>query len=279
MAAEEEARKMNEAMRWYVVDIETEGIGLGEASDEAMDRLREAIDRRTAKGVSADAPEAEILAELDPSRIWAPVIAWGGIAGGPSVRASVYAASDDEAADLARRAFSEALEEAGLGSRAVARINVMTEEYQDAWLEQEPEELVGVAEIAETLGVSRQRVSELKGRRGFPRPVAELAAGPVWRLSSLQRFIAQWPRLPGRPGSVDERWERLRALAPRSGDEEVVGARALTDREKEVLALIGSGRSMTEVARALGVQPKTVKAHVRALLAKTVSDPARSTAG
>lgn len=43
---------------------------------------------------------------------------------------------------------------------------------------------------------------------------------------------------------------------------------SLTPREREVLALIAGGRSNREIARALGVSEKTVKAHVSSVLGK-----------
>jgi DNA-binding NarL/FixJ family response regulator len=48
----------------------------------------------------------------------------------------------------------------------------------------------------------------------------------------------------------------------------VGGLDALTSREREVLAEIAKGRSNREIARALTVSEKTVKAHVSAVLAK-----------
>jgi len=48
----------------------------------------------------------------------------------------------------------------------------------------------------------------------------------------------------------------------------VTGLDALTSREREVLAEIAKGRSNREIARALGVAEKTVKAHVSSVLAK-----------
>ena len=47
-----------------------------------------------------------------------------------------------------------------------------------------------------------------------------------------------------------------------------VGLDALTSREREVLAELTKGRSNREIARALGVSEKTVKAHVSSVLAK-----------
>lgn len=48
--------------------------------------------------------------------------------------------------------------------------------------------LVGAAEIAEMLGVSRQRVTQLTGRADFPEPVARLAMGKVWRLEDVEEW-------------------------------------------------------------------------------------------
>ncbi len=46
------------------------------------------------------------------------------------------------------------------------------------------------------------------------------------------------------------------------------GIDALTSREREVLAELAQGRSNREIARALGIAEKTVKAHVSSVLAK-----------
>jgi hypothetical protein len=58
---------------------------------------------------------------------------------------------------------------------------------------------VGVAELAELLSVSKQRASELARKSDFPRPVSQLASGPIWRLSAILRYSRQWRRQPGRP--------------------------------------------------------------------------------
>ncbi len=263
------------ADNWYIVDIETEGSGLEEASDEAIERLSDALykralehqgfrDKKSQDIIGAVLPEGEFL-------FVAPVVSWGGVGGGPSVRVSVLASNELEAAERAKEVFEDCLDEAGLAPRAIARVDVMTESYQDSWLAQEPEELVGVAEIASILGVSRQRVSELRGRRGFPNPVADLASGPVWRLSSLQRFITDWPRRPGRPNTRKARLEELEQLAEAASSDDVdtvIGGRGLTLRERDVLALVAAGRSLEEIADRLGVKDKTLDSHLRSMVAK-----------
>lgn len=55
-------------------------------------------------------------------------------------------------------------------------------------------DLMGNAEVAALLGVSRQRVLQLAQSPAFPKPVAELAAGKIW----LRAEVEQWARETGR---------------------------------------------------------------------------------
>jgi hypothetical protein len=59
--------------------------------------------------------------------------------------------------------------------------------------------ILGIAELAELLDVSKQRASQVARTQNFPEPYAELASGPVWFLPHVQRFIDEWERQPGRP--------------------------------------------------------------------------------
>lgn len=59
--------------------------------------------------------------------------------------------------------------------------------------------LVGVAEAARILEVTKQRVSQLMDSANFPRPAAILAATPVWLEGSIRAFKSSWDRKPGRP--------------------------------------------------------------------------------
>lgn len=49
-------------------------------------------------------------------------------------------------------------------------------------------DLVSVFEVAQILGVSRQRVYQLIARGGFPEPVATLAVGRIWTREDIERW-------------------------------------------------------------------------------------------
>lgn len=60
--------------------------------------------------------------------------------------------------------------------------------------------VLGIAEVANRLDVSKQRTTELaRSHRLFPRPLAELASGPVWTAWQIGSFQRSWTRKPGRP--------------------------------------------------------------------------------
>lgn len=58
-------------------------------------------------------------------------------------------------------------------------------------------DLLGTAEIAALLGVSRQRVLVLAKREDFPRPLAVLSMGNVWRGREIRDWAAEH-----RPGTA-----------------------------------------------------------------------------
>lgn len=57
-----------------------------------------------------------------------------------------------------------------------------------------PEHLMGIAEIAELLGVSRTRIHQLRTEGVLLEPYDSLAMGPVW----LRADVEQWARETGR---------------------------------------------------------------------------------
>lgn len=170
------------------IHIDTWGPGINAYAEDAlsdlMSDLHEALERLGAQGT---------------------ITSMGGLAGGPAASFELGGSVDAGPAVLGRmleRAcsiFLEACDEVGLEHGGIASLDLQTIRYLDLSLEQPAETFAGAAEVAELFGVSRQRVHELRRKRGFPAPAAELASGPVWRVSTLQRFLAEWERKPGRP--------------------------------------------------------------------------------
>ncbi|MCX4554258.1 AlpA family transcriptional regulator [Streptomyces sp. NBC_01500] len=64
-----------------------------------------------------------------------------------------------------------------------------------------PAEHVGVTEIGEMLGVSRQRANKLVARPDFPAPVAQTKAGRAWERAAVEKWETGWDRhnVGGRP--------------------------------------------------------------------------------
>lgn len=111
------------------------------------------------------------------------------------VSLSLEATSPLEAAEKGTKVFLGALKRPA----RLEAVEVKAVEDLDKELERPNyPRLVGVAEVASLLGVSRQRVSELARADYFPAPLAQLAAGPVWDRVSLTHFLETWERTPRR---------------------------------------------------------------------------------
>ena len=167
------------------IEIETWGVGVDAYPIDLLERLPGVIAECGGHGAS---------------------VSIGGLTGGIGASFGVAA---EEGAALARSfadamlagtdTFSRACEILGLEHGGLARVAIAASEMLTLENDQPSEELYGVTELARTLGVSRQRLAELRTRQDFPSPIVELAAGPVWTGSSLRRFEAVWERKPGRP--------------------------------------------------------------------------------
>jgi predicted DNA-binding transcriptional regulator AlpA len=48
--------------------------------------------------------------------------------------------------------------------------------------------LAGIREIADLLGVSRQRANQIAAKKDFPAPLDRIAAGPVWRDADVRAW-------------------------------------------------------------------------------------------
>jgi hypothetical protein len=86
-----------------------------------------------------------------------------------------------------------------VGAKPIA-VEVFTEDelYRRAGEPTMPE-LMSAAEIADELGISRQRVHKLRSMAAFPLPLVELRGGAVWDAAAIRKFAENWKRKPGRP--------------------------------------------------------------------------------
>jgi len=161
------------------------------------------VDAETAGEVSDE--QVEDLGELlaDAGAFGAAVSLGGlnGLGATFTIYTSEYSSEDVVgAAQAAVTAFTTATEKLGIPIELIDRVELMAGPFFERWLEEPSgDELAGVTELAKLFGVSRQRMSELRTREDFPAPAAELAAGPVWKVANLRRFLDSWERLPGRP--------------------------------------------------------------------------------
>ena len=163
--------------------------------------------------------------------------------------------------DEAERIADSALHDAGLENMRLQRLQVQN----DAALEREittpnMPELVGLTEIAWILGVSKQRVGQLRERDDFPKPVAELRSGPVWARPMLDRFIDDWPRRSGRPPRQDI--ERIAKQLIREVGYE------FNERERAIVQILATGASGKEGAARLGMNPEAFRSATRRILVK-----------
>ena len=121
-----------------------------------------------------------------------------------SVQFSLEAESSREAADHGHQVVSKAVAAAGLPDWPIVRVEAVRSEVVDREQLISPlPQLLGTQEVAAMLGVSRQRLYELRSSGRFPEPVAELAATPLWLRSAIAAFIELWDRRPGRRAAAD----------------------------------------------------------------------------
>src|SRR6478609_6736196 len=105
-----------------------------------------------------------------------------------------------DALAAATRRTLEAIADASGANGKVVAVEVLTaDDAHQSAIEPRFPEIVGIAEIADLLGITRQRASALSARAGFPAPVATLRAGPVWRLADLSNFAKTWDHKTDRP--------------------------------------------------------------------------------
>ena len=53
-------------------------------------------------------------------------------------------------------------------------------------------DICGTAEVAEVLGVSKQRIASLRKMPTFPDPIVVLASTPLWDKMEIINFLRSW---------------------------------------------------------------------------------------
>ncbi len=53
-------------------------------------------------------------------------------------------------------------------------------------------DILGTSEVAEVLGVSKQRIASLRKDADFPEPFLRLASTPLWAREDVESFLAKW---------------------------------------------------------------------------------------
>lgn len=133
-------------------------------------------------------------------------------------------------------------------------------------------ELMSAAKIADELGVSRQRVHQLRSTAGFPAPLADLRGGAVWDAAAVRRFAETWERKPGRPHTGTAKFAYSWAVGPavgRSGKAPNVRWRVENpDKIRFVLRNIGD-----DIAEDVEIDLSRIDAITRNVPKKTVIRP------
>jgi predicted DNA-binding transcriptional regulator AlpA len=116
------------------------------------------------------------------------------------------------AAAQGSRVFQRALR------RADVRARIAYLEVGSGMDDDEEPALVGATDVARMIGVSRQRVYQLAATVAFPRAVAQLARGAMWRRADVEGWIAvraaQTARRMEGSGALSSRPDRVRGASP-----------------------------------------------------------------
>lgn len=107
-----------------------------------------------------------------------------------------------DAVERARDIFVLNTRKVGYDLGSVCRVEALKMDVLSAELERPTfPDILGTTEVVELLGVSRQRIHELRTAGRFPEPMVELAAGPIWLRSGIEAYLETWSRKAGRPRS------------------------------------------------------------------------------
>lgn len=143
----------------------------------------------------------------------------------------VFVPTDDmmKAAMLGHDLAVEVVGEPAVGVEAITE-----DELERRAAEPTMPELMSAAEIADELGVRRQRVHQLRATAAFPAPLAELRGGAVWDARAVRKFAQDWTRKPGRPPTREPRTYTYRSSDGRMIDLSFLKSKGITLTKKQI---------------------------------------------
>ncbi|GAT07684.1 hypothetical protein H7I77_09960 [Mycolicibacterium novocastrense] len=151
----------------------------------------------TAPGLTLE-QRADIAAELDAN------VAYDEAAGHLKLTFETEGATLRQASDSALHAAGAAVSAVARGAVQTRRGRLLvmpTEEFIAEAAHPTRLDLIGLREIADQFGVSRQRAHQLTqlktlpgGQLGFPEPVSTPASGPIFTQTSVDEFRRRWER-------------------------------------------------------------------------------------
>ena len=117
--------------------------------------------------------------------------------------------------------------------------------------------LLGVAEIATMLGLSRQRVNQLVQSDDFPAPEAELSAGRIWARPAVEAWVAAHPVRATEAGgqAIFGRFSpEARTVVVRAQEEARTLRHGFIGTEHVLLALLSAAPGIRQRLATLGVE-------------------------
>lgn len=118
---------------------------------------------------------------------------------GFTLRVEVDAPGMTEAVGYGLEAAAKLAAQAGIHAVPVSALAETPELADLHAMQPDTPELLAATDVAEVLGVSRQRVHQLTARPDFPAAYVRLGSGPVWTRPAIEHFDRIWDRKPGRP--------------------------------------------------------------------------------
>ncbi|NWN89602.1 MAG: hypothetical protein HLX51_13880 [Micrococcaceae bacterium] len=107
---------------------------------------------------------------------------------GGSIALTVEASGLTNAFETARSAVVTTLQAEGVDATITSVMVQAESEFQEELRAPVYPEVVGFAEIAKIVGVSRQRIRQLTEKPSFPRPVIRTGQGPLYTVHAVNRW-------------------------------------------------------------------------------------------